>query len=394
MDSLTRIMSYDKTKSNQENCNCRECVPVKNTELKNQVAEYPKLSEEEIEQIISERYSNKDEKTKIFIRKALRKHGDKYDYFNTVYLSFKKKTEIICRKHNTYKQPPVSHLNSSGCKLCANENMKNFVDYSKSSKREKMNTKKFILRSKKIFGNFYNYSKTKYARMKDEIIIICPKHGEFKQIAHNHLNGNGCSECAIEKAKMRNLEKRINDFIQKSKYKYHDLYDYKFVKETYINQHSKVKIICNKCGLIFKITPSAHIQGEGCSFCNFSKGEIVIKSYLENNNIEFIQQYKFEECKDKRPLPFDFYIQQYNLCIEYDGLGHFQKVDYYGKCTNDKLQKNFKYVQKHDKIKTEYCKNNNINLLRISYKENIEDKLNNYFKINSKKYNALSIFDL
>ena len=57
-------MYYDKTKiKNQENCNCKECISVKNTELENQI-EYPKLSEEEIERIISERYSDKDERTK------------------------------------------------------------------------------------------------------------------------------------------------------------------------------------------------------------------------------------------------------------------------------------------------------------------------------------------
>lgn len=380
MNLLNRMMSYDKTKVNQE-----KCVSSEKVELENQIVEYSKLSEEEIERIINERYSDKDKKTKEFIKKSLRKHGDRYDYFNTVYLSSKKKVEIICRKHKPYKQLPLGHLESIGCKLCANENMKNFVDYSKSSKREKMNTEKFIIRSRKIFGNFYDYSKTKYTRMKDKVIIICPKHGEFEQTAHNHLNKNGCRECAIEKSKTLNLKKRINDFIQKSIEKYHDLYDYKFVKETYINQYTKIKIICNKCGLLFEITPHAHLRGEGCSFCNFSKGEITIKTYLENKDIEFIQQYKFKDCKDKRPLPFDFYLPQYNLCVEYDGKGHFQKVDYRGKCTDDKLRENLEYVQKHDKIKTDYCKNNNINLLRISYKENIEEKLNDYFKINTKE---------
>ena len=75
MNSLTRIMSYDKTKINQENCNCKECTTV---EVENQIVEYPPLSDEEIEQIINERYLDKDEKTKTFIRKALRKHGNKY----------------------------------------------------------------------------------------------------------------------------------------------------------------------------------------------------------------------------------------------------------------------------------------------------------------------------
>ena len=81
MNLLNRMMSYDKTKNeNQKSCNCKEYVSAENVELENQIIEYPKLSEEEIEQIISERYSDKDEKTKTFIRKALRKHGDRYDW--------------------------------------------------------------------------------------------------------------------------------------------------------------------------------------------------------------------------------------------------------------------------------------------------------------------------
>ena len=65
--------------------------------MDNQIIEYPKLSEEEIEQIINERYFNKNEKTKTFIRKALRKHGDRYDYSNVVYMKSDVDVEIICR---------------------------------------------------------------------------------------------------------------------------------------------------------------------------------------------------------------------------------------------------------------------------------------------------------
>ena len=110
MNSLTRIMSYDKTKiKNQENCNCEECVSVKTVE--NQTFEYPKLSDEEIEQIIFERYSDKDEKTKTFIRKALRKHGDRYDYYRTRYIKATEKVEIECRiKNHGIFYKPLIHI--------------------------------------------------------------------------------------------------------------------------------------------------------------------------------------------------------------------------------------------------------------------------------------------
>ena len=117
MNSLTRIMSFDKTKVNQK-CDCVDCVSVENAESNNRITKYPKLSEEEIEQIISERYFNKDEKTKTFIRKALRKHGDRYDYSNVNYVNAHTKIEIICRVegHKPFPMTPNNHLNGNGCK--------------------------------------------------------------------------------------------------------------------------------------------------------------------------------------------------------------------------------------------------------------------------------------
>ena len=120
MNLMNRMMSYDKTKINQENCNCRECVSSENVELKNQTVEYQKLSEEEIEQIINERYDCKDEKTKTFIRKALRKHGDRYDYSNVIYVKSKEEVEIICKVegHKPFPQTPNHHLCGQGCNMC------------------------------------------------------------------------------------------------------------------------------------------------------------------------------------------------------------------------------------------------------------------------------------
>ena len=137
MNLLNRIMSYDKTKLNQENCNCEECVSVKTVKSENQIVEYPKLSEEEIEQIINERYFNKDEKTKTFIRKALRKHGDRYDYSNVVYIKAKIDVEIICRVegHKPFPQTPSDHLSGRGCRFCAIE---------KQVKNRAFTTEKFI----------------------------------------------------------------------------------------------------------------------------------------------------------------------------------------------------------------------------------------------------------
>ena len=96
-----------------------------------------------------------------------------------------------------------------------------------------------------------------------------------------------------------------------------------------------------------------------CPTCNNSKGERAINGWLTKNNIEFSIQVKFEKCKLDRLLSFDFYLPNYNMCVEYDGILH-----YIDKFNN---QKEFKLTQKRDKIKTKYCKDNNIKLLRIPY---------------------------
>ena len=93
--------------------------------------------------------------------------------------------------------------------------------------------------------------------------------------------------------------------------------------------------------------------------CIKSKGEYKIAKILKENKIFFEQQKTFLDCKDKALLPFDFYVNNQYL-IEYDGEQHFNKRDF--------QEDRYNYIQKHDNIKNEYCRNNNIPLIRIPYK--------------------------
>lgn len=116
---------------------------------------------------------------------------------------------------------------------------------------------------------------------------------------------------------------------------------------------------------------SGHTISCGCVVR--SKGEIKIAKYLKDNNVDFEEQKRFLDCKDKNTLPFDFYLPLLNVCIEFDGRQHIEPVDFGGNRENVALY-NFKKIQQHDKIKNQYCKDNNINLLRIPHTEfdNIE----------------------
>ena len=442
MNSLTRIMSYDKTKiKNQENCNCEECVSVKTVE--NQTFEYPKLSDEEIEQIIFERYSDKDEKTKTFIRKALRKHGDRYDYYRTRYIKATEKVEIECRikNHGIFLQTPHSHLNKRGCSICGGNRkltLEKFIEranethgvdrynYSKVKYinvdtkiciicnnhnnpyefwqtpynhlkgqgcpccygTEKLTLEKFIERANKVHGEgTYDYSKVKYINIKTKVCIICKKHNnfEFWQTPDDHLRGNGCIKCKGEK--ISNKKKMtLEEFIEKAN-KIHQ-YEYDYSKSVYIDCDTKIEIICSKHGSFWQ-KPNAHLQGTKCPKCNSSKGEIVVRKFLIKNKIKFEEQKKFKDCKYKRQLKFDFYIPKYNLCIEFDGNCHFKKTNWSGKYSDEQLEKNLKLYQLRDKIKTDYCKKNKIVLIRLNTIDTIEEELTKCMR----KYKIINTLD-
>ena len=92
-----------------------------------------------------------------------------------------------------------------------------------------------------------------------------------------------------------------------------------------------------------------------------SIGEKLIKNFLDTNFITYEREKRFDDCKNKNPLPFDFYLPDYNLCIEYDGELHFKSPEIFGGLER------LKSTKKNDRIKNKWCKDNNIRLLRINY---------------------------
>lgn len=135
-------------------------------------------------------------------------------------------------------------------------------------KRVKWNTESFIFFLKELHNNFYDYSKVVYKTLHDNIIIICPVHGEFIQLANHHKNGHGCPKCAVEK--QHNSQRDTTEiFIEKSINRFGSLYDYSLVKYGK-NAISKVDIICKKHG-VFKISPNSHLRGCGCPKCGIEK---------------------------------------------------------------------------------------------------------------------------
>jgi hypothetical protein len=290
-----------------------------------------------------------------FINKARITHGDKYDY--SLIKKVDKYVDIICPIHGKFTILASEHIyKKGGCKKCYLLKRTKTID-------------KFIEDSKIVHGDKYDYSLSVYVNWKTELKIICPKHGVFEQRPAHHVSlKQGCPKCKIEQQTLTKEE-----FIIKSKLIHGDKYNYSLVD--YINNSSKVIILCPKHGE-FKQTPINHLKGNGCEKCKTSKGEIKIINYLEKHNIKYVYQNKFEDCKNIRKLVFDFYLPDYNLCIEYDGVQHFKEVKNFGG------KKGYDNIKKRDIIKNNYCLINNIFLLRIKYTDNVEEKLIDYFEKN------------
>lgn len=129
--------------------------------------------------------------------------------------------------------------------------------------------------------------------------------------------------------------------------------------------------ICSECGNRWQaeIQNRTH-KNAGCHNCNTSSGNRKIRKTL-NNKIKYIDEYRFDECKNIYALPFDFYLPDYNLCIEYHGIQHYKEIGFFS------AGGGLKGLKKRDKIKEKFCKDNGINLLVIPYTEfdNIEQIL-------------------
>ena len=290
--------------------------------------------------------------TEEFIERAKKVHKNKYDYSKTNYVNSKEKVCIVCPIHGEFWQLPHRHLYGSGCPTCGIE---------KVASKKRFNTENFINKAKEIHGDKYDYSKVKYINSQIPVTIVCPTHGEFSMRPNDHLRGQGCPKC-----KLLGLRKKFSmtkeEFINKAKSIHGDKYDYSKVE--YINNHTKVCIICPKHGEFWQ-RPDKHLQGRNCQKCNSSKLEEKIRNLMKRNSIEFLEQFNFSWFNNPH-MRVDFYLPQKNLVIECQGIQHFKPVERFG--GND----GFKECFGNDKTKYENCKKHGIKI--IYYTE-----LPNYF---------------
>lgn len=128
--------------------------------------------------------------TNDFIEKATTIHGGEYNYSKVDYIGRFKKVVIICKIHGEFEQNASEHLSGCGCKKCG---------FTKISMSKTYTNNEYIQKIKEIHQNIYDYTKTEYNGIYNEINVLCKDHGIFNIIASYHLRGRGCPNCQIKK---------------------------------------------------------------------------------------------------------------------------------------------------------------------------------------------------
>lgn len=295
--------------------------------------------------------------TEGFVNKAIEKHGDKhYDYSRVIYKSGLVDVTVGCPIHGDFLIKPQHHLQKSYCPECSKTARTEAT--LKVNEDKKLSTENWILTAKEIHGDRFGYSNTVYVDARTKVKIECDIHGEQEMLPHHHIKGYGCGKCGKNMINTTNGKAFTQEeFIERVS----KIGDYTFENTTYISKRKFVDVTCKQHGS-FTTTGELLLKGHGCPKCFIrSKGEVIISKYLTSHNIEFIQEKKFSGCIYKSRLRFDFYLPEFNACIEFDGKQHYKEVLYFGG------KNTYEELQIKDIIKNNYCILNNIPLLRIKY---------------------------
>ena len=343
-----------------------------------------------------------------FLVKAKEIHGNKYDYSESIYKKTNLPIAIKCNHcGKDFSQRPNSHLRGSGCPFCAG-NIKLTDDAFKEMLLE--------IHDGEI------YALGDYAGI-DKAILVEHVCGHKWETTPSHLinRKQGCRICSNEQRKMtqadfnkRLIERHNGQIIALEPYKHSKISlkvqhikcgkiwdisprvvlrcgchacanrksNQEFLRELeivhrgeitalepYQTNRQKIKVQ-HKCGHQWATVPSDLILKEhGCPWCASSKGNKKIATILSDNKITFISEARFDSCKHKIKLPFDFFLSEYNALIEFDGEQHFVSIDFWGG------EKGLVERQLRDEIKNRWAEENNMKLFRIKFDEDLSHKM-------------------
>ena len=302
-----------------------------------------------------------------FILRATKVHGGKYDYSKVVYVNSQKPVIVVCPSHGEFSQSANAHLTGRGCRKCFSESVgekcklsqEEFVSrlkalntgygvdlvryngmgkpvtlvckdhghfsaiagnvlYNKSGcpkcAREAVGRKSrksldyYVEKSRTVHGDRFEYLGVEYRDSAAYLRVLCSDHGEFLQLAQDHIKGVGCAKCAVD------IYDHLS-FLSMSTRVHGSRYDYS--QTAYSGALSKVTIVCKVHGP-FVQTPSSHINGQGCPRCanvGPSDAQVEISNFMS----------QFTEVMEEAPIGesrkrVDVFLPEYSLAIEYHGL--------------------------------------------------------------------------
>lgn len=270
------------------------------------------------------------------------------------YINAHCKLKFLCPVHGEQEITYASLYSGCGCNLCG---------YTKSSEANRKSISEVIKIVESKNNNKILNPEEYINASTPNLKIMCGSCGNtFTTSLSSIENSDGaCLSCAQKKT--GNTRRLTPDEVEK---KVNSVNGNTLLnKNEYIDYGTRnLKIKCGKCGNIYQRSLANYVTSEDnrCPSCiqRVSKGEKIIMDVLDKYEVDYIFQMRFPDCKDIKVLPYDFYLPEYNLCIEFDGQLHY--IPKYGEET-------FIKGKLHDAMKDWYCRWNNINLLRIPYWE-------------------------
>ncbi|SJZ82485.1 helix-turn-helix domain-containing protein [Selenihalanaerobacter shriftii] len=268
--------------------------------------------------------------------------------------------EVLGEYHGT--QVPIKMIHNE-CDTIFTPQSSNFLQGARCpncANNQKKSTEEFKEEVYELVGSEYEVL-GKYENNKTKIKLL---HNEccntYFVTPSSFLSGKRCPVCM--KKEQTDLKTKSTDEFIKEVY---DLVEneYKIIGE-YIKSKVPIKIKHMECGNVFEMRPNNFLLGQRCPKCYVSRGEARVKEILEQLNLDYEREFMFDDCKNIQLLPFDFAIfieNEIRMLIEYDGRQHFESIEFFG---GDEY---LNYVRRNDEIKTNYCMENNLFLLRIPH---------------------------
>lgn len=271
--------------------------------------------------------------------------GNEYSVLGK-YVNSKTKIKVKHNKCNSiYQVKPTDFLEGVRCPNCYGT--------------PKKTTQQFKEEVYDLVGNEYSVL-DEYINAYTKIRMKHNKCGTtYKVVPSSFIQGRRCPNCAYgHKLTTKEFAQQLREVVGN---------EYELISECN-GSKSKVDLLHKKCGEIHRVIPNDFINhGSRCSCERTYKGEDKIKDYLDNHSIKYEQHKKFDWLNYQGQQHLDFYLEDYNLAIEYDGVQHFELVNWNGNLSLKEQERNLKDNILRDKNKDELLKEHSINLLRISY---------------------------